>query len=312
MNSRSILPSLILVLLSTLFSTQSLAQADNRLGLEAADEATAVDAEELAYREWAADFEASLSRQTGRVALPGGIASLDVPENFYYLSPADSKRVLEQAWGNPESELGLGMLFPARYSPLDDASWGVTIDYESDGYVSDEDAADIDYGELLRDMQADTQEESKLRVESGYESIALMGWAAQPYYDSANHKLYWAQELQFGGMDERTLNYNVRVLGRQGVLLMNFIASMPQLSEVESHRDEVLAMTQFNVGNRYSEFDPDIDTVAAYGIGGLVAGKVMAKAGLLATGLILLKKFWFFLFLPLIWLKNKIFKKDGV
>ena len=43
----------------------------------------------------------------------------------------------------------------------------------------------------------------------------------------------------------------------------------------------------------YSEFNPDIDTVAAYGIGGLIAGKVLAKAGVLAAGLVLLKKFWF-------------------
>ena len=34
-----------------------------------------------------------------------------------------------------------------------------------------------------------------------------------------------------------------------------------------------------------------MDKVAAYGIGGLVAGKVMAKAGLFAAALIFLKKF---------------------
>jgi len=33
-----------------------------------------------------------------------------------------------------------------------------------------------------------------------------------------------------------------------------------------------------------------MDQVAAYGIGGLVAGKVMAKAGLFAAALIFLKK----------------------
>ncbi|BFM15300.1 DUF2167 domain-containing protein [Maricurvus nonylphenolicus] len=262
-----------------------------------------------ARQQWAEEFLNSITPQTGTISLPGGIASLEVPENFYYLSPQDSKRVLEEAWGNPESALGLGMLFPAQYSPLDGDAWGVEIDYEEEGYVSDENAADLDYDDLLKEMQADTRESSAYRVEAGYESIELVGWAAQPYYDAQTHKLYWAKELKFGSIDFNTLNYNVRVLGRQGVLVMNFIANMNQLSEIEASRDEVLAMASFNEGNRYSDFNPDIDKVAAYGIGGLVAGKVLAKTGLLAMALVFLKKFWFLLFIPLIWLKNIIFKK---
>ena len=39
---------------------------------------------------------------------------------------------------------------------------------------------------------------------------------------------------------------------------------------------------EFDDGNRYSDFNPDIDTVAAYGIGGLIAGKLAAKAGIFA------------------------------
>ncbi|BFM10299.1 DUF2167 domain-containing protein [Simiduia litorea] len=270
-----------------------------------------VTSEEQAYQQWAADFLDSLTPQTGTIALPGGIASLDVPEGFYYLSPEDTKRVLEEAWGNPESELNLGMLFPADYTPIDGASWGVTIDYEAEGHVYDDDAAEIDYAELLADMQADTQHESKFRVEAGYDAITLVGWASQPYYDAETHKLYWAKELKFGDADENTLNYNVRILGREGVLVLNFIASMPQLAEIEAARNDVLAMASFTDGNRYAQFDPSIDQVAAYGIGGLIAGKVLAKTGLIAMALIFLKKFWFLLFIPLVWLKNVIFKKKA-
>lgn len=265
--------------------------------------------EEEAYYAWAEQFLNSLNPQSGTIELPGGIASLEVPENFYYLSPEDSKRVLEEAWGNPESQLGLGMLFPVQYSPLDGAAWGVTIDYTAEGYVSDENAADIDYQELLETMQADTREESTYRVEQGYETIDLIGWASQPYYDASSHKLYWAKELKFGDAQEHTLNYNVRVLGRQGVLVLNFIAAMPQLAEIEAARDDVLAMASFNDGHKYSQFDPDIDQVAAYGIGGLIAGKVLAKTGLIAVALLFLKKFWFLLLIPLVFLKNLIFKK---
>jgi len=49
----------------------------------------------------------------------------------------------------------------------------------------------------------------------------------------------------------------------------------------------------------YSDFDPDLDEVAAYGIGALVAGKVMAKTGLLAVALVFLKKFGVFILIGL-------------
>ena len=47
-------------------------------------------------------------------------------------------------------------------------------------------------------------------------------------------------------------------------------------------------MASFEKGHTYNEFNPDVDEVAAWTIGGLVAGKVLAKAGLLAAIL----KFW--------------------
>lgn len=263
------------------------------------------------YLKWAEEFEASLTYKTGKITLPGGKATLNVPEDYYYLSPQDTKRVLEEAWGNPEGEPMLGMLFPQEYRVLDAASWGVTIEYAEDGYVSDEDAVDINYDELLKEMRRDTAEESERRSEQGYPSIELVGWAEQPYYDANTHKLYWAKELIFGENEMHTLNYNVRALGRQGYLVMNFIADMGQLEEVNSARDEVLAMVSFNDGHKYSEFDPDIDKVAAYGIGGLIAGKVLAKTGFLALALVFLKKFWFVILLPLYWLKNKIFSKKS-
>ncbi|WP_295802912.1 DUF2167 domain-containing protein [uncultured Microbulbifer sp.] len=248
--------------------------------------------EEQQYIAWAQQTWDGMERSSGTVELPGGVASLEVPESFYYLNPEDSKVVLEDIWGNPESELTLGMLFPAGTTPFDGDSWGVTIEYSEEGYIRDDDAAEIDYSELLQDMQVSTREESKYRVENGYESISLVGWAEAPYYDAELKKLYWAKELAFGEMDTNTLNYNIRVLGRKGVLVLNFIAGMPQLEDIKQNREAVLSMASFNPGYRYEEFDPEVDKVAAYGLGALVAGKVLAKTGALAGVLLLLKKFW--------------------
>ena len=112
---------------------------------------------------------------------------------------------------------------------------------------------------------------------------------------SSTKKLHWAKALRFEGQEVQTLNYNIRALGRRGVLVLNVIADMDGLPVVERNLPEVLAMTEFSPGHRYHEFDPDLDEVAAYGIGALIAGKVAAKAGLFAklgVLLVALKKFW--------------------
>lgn len=264
--------------------------------------------EEIAqYVQWEKDFVASLSPQYGTVELPNGVATLNLPDNYYYLSPSDSKRVLEEAWGNPpDDELNQGMILPSKYTPLDEASWAVTIDYSEEGYVSDEDANDIDYDDMLAEMKSDVEASNAARQSMGYEAIHLVGWASRPYYDAESHKLHWAKELNFEGSEQNTLNYNIRALGRKGVLVLNFIASMDQLSEIQGSVDEVLAIASFNDGFRYDQFDPSIDKVAAYGIGALVAGKVMAKAGLFAKIAFALKKVWILLAVGAVGLFKKL------
>lgn len=247
--------------------------------------------EEIEYQIWAKNVWDSLDRRTGEIVIHEAFATLDVPEEFYFLNAADAEKVLVDVWGNPSSHGTLGMLFPQDMTPFDEDSWAVTIEYEEEGYVSDHDAADIDYVEMLGQMKKDTQAASKERVTQGYEPIELVGWAANPYYDPIAKKLHWAKEIKFGDQELNTLNYNIRILGRKGVLVLNFIAGIDQKLLIESNLDTVLALAEFDQGSRYSEFNPDIDQVAAYGLGALVAGKVIAKTGFLAIALVALKKF---------------------
>ena len=237
----------------------------------------------------------SLDRQTGRIALGDDLATLDVPSSFYFLDSDDAQSVLVDLWGNPPGEPPLGMLFPADQTPFGRDTWAVTIEYSDDGHVSDADAADIDYDDLLRDMRSDIRDENPSRTKAGYEPIELVGWAEPPKYDGASRKLYWAKELRFGDSPETTLNYEIRALGRTGVLSMTFIAGASQLDEINRQREAVLSMAAFNQGSRYEDFDANYDKVAAYGIGALIAGKVAAKAGLFGAGLLLLKKFGVFI-----------------
>jgi uncharacterized membrane-anchored protein len=122
--------------------------------------------------------------------------------------------------------------------------------------------------------------------------MELVGWAAPPHYDAVTHKLYWAERLRFDGEDIDTLNYDVRILGRHGVLVLSVVAGMDQLDEIRQQTPQILGMVNFNQGNRYADYDPKMDKVAAYGLASLVAGGVAAKLGffkLLWTGIVAMK-----------------------
>ena len=237
----------------------------------------------------------SLKYRDGEVELSGGIAKLKLPPTLRYLGPEDTATVLERIWGNPPSrKKSLGMLVPAGVSFASREAWAVIISYEEDGYVKDDDASKINYDDLLKDIRAGVKAGNEERVKQGYPGIELVGWAATPRYDAAAKKMYWAKEIKFGDSPENTLNYDIRVLGRRGVLVLSAIAGMSQLADIEAATPLLLGAVDFQEGHRYSDFKPGTDKVATYGLAALVAGGVLAKTGflkVLIAGLIAGKKF---------------------
>src|SRR5687767_4924423 len=181
-----------------------------------------------------AEFLASLNYEQGKVALRGTGATITVGEGFKFLGEKDAQRVLEEWWGNPPDDTVLGMIVPDDAPLGDDHSWGVVVTFNDEGYVSDEDAKDIDYDEMLADMKAETTATNEARKAEGYETVDLVGWACPPSYDSASKRLHWSKELDFEGAPEHTVNYDIRVLGRKGYLSLNAIASMSDLDRVQA------------------------------------------------------------------------------
>lgn len=244
-----------------------------------------------------AEFHASLEHKTGRIVLPAANVTLNVPAGFYFLDTADGRRVLEEAWGNPPDADIAGMLFKDGMAPLDEDAWGVVLTYDETGYVSDEDASGIDYDVLIEAMRDETRIENTQRKSQGYPAIEIIGWAAEPRYDAKTHKLYWAKEVAFEDVPTNTLNYDMRVLGRKGVLSLNFIAGVSQLAEIEQISPQMLAIPEFDAGSRYEDFNAATDQKADFGVAGLIGGAAAAAAlakngGLLAAALLFLKKGW--------------------
>ncbi|ESY73794.1 DUF2167 domain-containing protein [Mesorhizobium sp. M1050] len=270
------------------------------VGPAAAEKSSAFFKSYQQYNDAGKAFLDKIDPKTGAIDLAEGV-HLDLKDKFYFLNKKDTAAVLTEAWGNPPGSGAdaLGMIFPAANDPIADNNWGIELRWEKIGYVDDSDANSIDYDELLRSMQADTSSANDQRVKDGFQPVTLVGWASPPVYDAVNKRLHWAKELEFGSDAVHTLNYDVRFLGREGVFVMSYIATVKQLPEIKQSLDEVLDLADFGAGKTYADFVPGVDTVAAVGVGGLIAGKLAAKAGFLIVALVALKKFGLILLVPL-------------
>lgn len=219
--------------------------------------------------------------QTGEITLPNKVATLHLRGNYRYLDPAETEKLLV-AWGNEPGNVTQGAIVPNEVDPMSQTGWAVILTYVDDGHVDDSEAAEIDYDELLADMKQGTEDANEARTQAGYGAVHLVGWAEKPHYDAAAKKLYWAKELNFEGSESHALNYDVRVLGREGVLSMNAVASINQLEQIRTDMRPLIDIAAFNEGYRYADFNASTDRVAEYGLGALIAGGVAAKLGLFA------------------------------
>lgn len=219
--------------------------------------------------------------QTGTITVGKSIATIVLPDGYRFLGPKDARQVLEGIWGNPPDPDVLGLMFGPDQGPDTEGGWAVVVSFEDSGYVKDDDARSIKYDDLLTLMQEETRTSNPARVKQGYPTIELLGWAESPHYDSTSKTLYWAKRLRFGDTKEPQLNYNMRVLGRCGVLELNPLGGESQLKTLQAAAPVLLAATTFAQGNRYQDFSESSgDKVAAYGIAGLITGGLLLKTGL--------------------------------
>jgi uncharacterized membrane-anchored protein len=223
-------------------------------------------------------LENAIVYKRGTVKLSNGVASINVPFGFKFIDSQQATSIVTDVWGNPPTEV-LGLLLPENSKVTDSQAIAYVIEYDESGYVEDKDAKDINYTDLLKDMQADEEESNEERKEMGYEAMNLVGWASTPMYDQNKHILHWAKNIKFGTSQENTLNYNIRILGRKGVLILNAVSGMSQLNDVKKQIPSVIDIVNFEDGYKYEQFDSKLDKVAIGGITALVAGKVLAKVG---------------------------------
>ena len=233
--------------------------------------------------------------RTGDVALPSAHATLRVPAGYRFVDAEGARHMLVDYWDNPEDVAKgvLGMLVSEDCRGFVDVETAYFFEYHDVGYVPDKDAASLDFAKVLREMQRDAKAD---RSRPAPFRAELVGWAIPPRYDAERKVLSWGRHLSFGdpsGETKDVLNFDMRILGRRGILNVNAVADLDAADEVSAAREGIVGAVTFDPGYAYADVDPATDGKSDWSLGALVAGGVLAaKTGLLAKIGLLLPKAW--------------------
>jgi uncharacterized membrane-anchored protein len=232
------------------------------------------------------------------------IAAIDVPAGYIFAKADDVAKLME-LMENPVSGKEVGFLAP------EDMSWFMVFEFDDVGYVKDDERDKLDADAILKNIKEGTEAANEERKKRGWDSLNIVGWEQQPKYDPSSNNLTWAIRAESGG--SQIVNFNTRILGREGVMEVALVCDPPQLAGILPTSHKLLGDYEFNQGKRYAEFKQG-DKLAAYGLAALITGGTVAaaaKSGLLAKILKVLAKFGIFIAAGAAALAKKLFgKKD--
>jgi uncharacterized membrane-anchored protein len=201
-------------------------------------------------------------------------ATLQVPEGAVFGDAAATKAMLEKS-GNLSSGQEVGML-------LSDAA-EVIFEFDPVGYVKDDDKDALDADKMLASLR-ENQEEANTQLKSlGRPELEIARWQVKPHYESSLHNLEWGPVVKNKQNGHETVNYNVRLLGRRGVMEVTLLVGPEKLDQQLPWFRSTLKGFSFEKGEDYASFRSG-DKVAEYGLAALVTGgavAVAAKSGLL-------------------------------
>ena len=189
-------------------------------------------------------------------------ATVSIPEGYYYLDAAATQRLLTTRRHTADgSELGTIL------RTGESGSWFAVFTYAGGGHVDDGEEGTLDPDALLTALQDDNQRVNTRRAEHGLPARDLQAWHRPPSYSASANRLTWSTRLVSG--DEVMINYDVRLLGRDGFMSARLVTDPDSVLLSTSQFVEVLLTYAYNDGFRYADFRPG-DQVAGAGLTTLI------------------------------------------
>ncbi|GAA4859752.1 DUF2167 domain-containing protein [Paenibacillus vulneris] len=217
------------------------------------------------------------------------VATIDLDPSFVFLDAANTMKMSKDNHDSPSGK-ELGSIYPKD----ENQNWAVIFEYEESGHIKDDEKKKIDAKAILKSYQKGTEEANKEKQPG--QRLYVTGWDVEPFYDEKTHNLTWSM-LAEDDNKEQLLNYNVRILTRQGYVSAILISD-PEHREADKKvlTEKILTKLEMKQGQRYEDFDASKDKVSEYGLSALILGgaglAVAKKVGLLATIGLLGKKFF--------------------
>ena len=212
-------------------------------------------------------------------------AEIRVPAGFVFANAADTKLLMEEMHNIP-SDSEIGFVAPSTLE------WFLVFEFSDSGYIKDDEKGSLDADTMFTSLKAANAAGNKEKQKRGWETFELTGWQLPPRYNEETHNLEWA--TKFDSKDGTTVNWNTRLLGRDGVMSVVLVSSEEKLQDILPQFNNVLKGYSYKSGHRYAEFRRG-DKIAKYGLTALVLGgaaTVAAKAGLFKY----IGKFFIFIF----------------
>lgn len=207
----------------------------------------------------------------------GDLASIKVPAGWRFIEHARMADFYEQT----------GNLYDARtLAAMSSPNGKLTIyfDWDNIGYVKDDDRSEISKAdEILKSFKDGDAPANAERKRLGFPALHTVGWQTKPFYDESIKALSWCLLLRGEDGDE-VVNYNMKVLGRRGVLTWVLACNPKNVDAGVVEMKKLLGGFEFTNGQRYSDFVSG-DKIAGYGLMGLLGAgglALAAKSGLLS------------------------------
>lgn len=159
---------------------------------------------------WASSNEQLKWIEGGRKVDLGKMATVELDSSLLFLDAANTAKASEMNHDKPSGK-EIGSIFPKD----ENQNWEVVFEYDELGHIKDDEKEDIDADAILDSYKKGTEESNKEKAES--DRLYVTGWDVEPFYNEATHNLTWSM-LAEDGNKEKLINYNVRLLTRQGYI----------------------------------------------------------------------------------------------
>ena len=238
----------------------------------------------------------NLPWETGPLVYNYNLANskINISGDFSILRNEDAHQML--FWLN-----GTEFSYVDMYAMSDIDASQLLFSYTDSGYVKTDDWTKVDPDKFIKEIRENYKLSNETRKKNGQPTIMDVTWNKKPYLDDTLNSVYYALNVEWSN-NTSTVEGTAIILGREGYTTANYVGGDQGYNE--SMLLNLSKMHKFNATKEYKDWKSG-DKVAAAGIAALLAstlGVKFLKPGILAVVAIFLKKFWFIIFIPLIWL----------